>query len=620
VAKQPPTKSPGGDPRPAFLEYLTVFGAFFCLALIIYWPALPGPYIWDDSAMLRAGFGSGGFQAVWTGKLVDYLPVTSTVLWAGWHIWGNNPWGFRLLNLALHAGNAALIWSILKKLKCPGGWIAAAIFCVHPVCAGTVAWIAEIKNTLSLFFALLTVFFFVRGPSFNPVKPAAASRRGCTDKLLPGVSGSAHPPLTSWWTRDFVLAATTFLLALLSKISVVTLPLVLAALEYWRAERQKTEAGSDNRGIRQVTMAVMRTSPFLLLSLVLGLVNIWFQKHHAMAAAEASHAEPLLTRLLTGGYALWFYLWKTLLPLGLMPVYPRWDINPSSLLDWAPSVLWIAVLVACWRLSRLKNPKLRTSFRALFFGFGFFSVTAVPVLGALQISYFYISPVADHFLYMPMIGVITSGTYLLATWLADPKRAKLRTTIAIAVIAVLGCGTWQRADLFGHPERLWRDNLAKNPRAAMAWTNLGDVEAAAGRLEEASADYSQCLALDPGNLAVRAIFGALLVQMGRLDEAILQYTEVIRYLPGDPNAHNNLGVALARKGLHEQARTEFSAAVNLAPNFLEARKNLGAAYYRLGRYDEAIKELQQVLQSHPHYPLAEQILSDAQRKKMGDGK
>jgi Tfp pilus assembly protein PilF len=588
-------------------------GALFCLALIIFWPALGGPYIWDDNAMLRAGSGSGGLRAIWTGGLVDYLPITSTVLWAGWHIWGNSPPAFRLLNVTTHAANAALIWWILRKLKCRGAWIAAGIFCVHPVCTATVAWIAEIKNTLSLSFALLTLFFYV----------SHVQRRG-TNPQNPTPEAGWPGWLAAWVGRDYVLALLSFVLALLSKISVVMLPFILVALESWGRERVpsgnhgRTPAavGTGRDGpVRRAGIALMWISPFFLLSILLGLVNVWFQKHHAMAAAAASHPEPMITRLLSGGYALWFYLGKAFLPVNLMPIYSRWEINPKSWLDWVPGVLWVLLLGSCWGLSQLNGLRLRQLFRVAFWGLGFFSITLVPVLGLLQISYFYISPVADHFQYLPMVGIIAGVAIVLAELTGDARGGAVRVAVAGAVIALLSCASWRRADLFGHPERLWRDNLARNPQAAMAWTNLGDVVAAEGRLEEAYEAYSKSLALDPGNLAVRAIFGRLLVEMGRLDEAIAQYREIIRFLPSDANAHNNLGVTLARKKLFDQAIGEFKTALEFAPDFAEARKNLGGAYYSVGRYDAAIEELKRVLRINPSFPIAEQLLAEAERRK-----
>jgi tetratricopeptide (TPR) repeat protein len=258
---------------------------------------------------------------------------------------------------------------------------------------------------------------------------------------------------------------------------------------------------------------------------------------------------------------------------------------------------------------------LRQLFRVAFWGLGFFSITLVPVLGLLQISYFYISPVADHFQYLPMVGIIAGVAIVLAELTGDARGGAVRVAVAGAVIALLSCASWRRADLFGHPERLWRDNLARNPQAAMAWTNLGDVVAAEGRLEEAYEAYSKSLALDPGNLAVRAIFGRLLVEMGRLDEAIAQYREIIRFLPSDANAHNNLGVTLARKKLFDQAIGEFKTALEFAPDFAEARKNLGGAYYSVGRYDAAIEELKRVLRINPSFPIAEQLLAEAERRK-----
>jgi len=243
--------------------------------------------------------------------------------------------------VGLHAANAALIFGILRKLRFPGAWLAAALFCVHPVCSGTVAWIAEIKNTLSLFFALLTIWFLQRSAGGT----------------------SRQETRSRWGERDYSLALLSFLLALLSKISVAMLPFALAGLDYWlRRGKTRVESGQETTPKRTTSWitsetfrSLIRTAPFFVFSLVLGLISVWFQRHHAMTIVTESEYEPVTSRLLAGGYALWFYLWKAIVPLNLMPIYARWEINPSSVVDWIPGLLWLGLLWGCWQLSKVHS-------------------------------------------------------------------------------------------------------------------------------------------------------------------------------------------------------------------------------------------------------------------------
>jgi Flp pilus assembly protein TadD len=617
------------------------------MALIIYWPSLPGPFIWDDAEMLSSSVRSAnGWEAIWRGNEVDYFPLTSTMFWVEWRLWGDSPAGYRIMNLALHAASATLIFQILRKLKLPGAGIAAGIFCVHPVCVGTVAWIAELKNTLSLFFALLTVFFFLRsrlelatpnpqsdssisdgprraGKSGKPLKRLKLREGLSSTQLRQGVNkmggGYLRKILPQSALGYYCLALFCFLLALLSKISVVTLPFVLAAFVYRRrrVEPDRVFAGALD-GCRRAVTALLYVAPFFGLSLILGLINMWFQRHHAMAFAMASDIEPLITRLLGGGYSVWFYLWKALLPFNLMPIYPRWGINAASYLDWLPGLLWIAVLWVCWQLSKAR--RLGSSmpdpefFRLALFCLSVFWLTLLPVLGVVQIVYLTISRVADHLQYLSLIGIVAMVGIGLRRLFRSQSEVR-SALMAAPLVAALGVASFQRAQLFGDPERLWRDNIGKNPNAALAWANLAGMVAAKGNLDEALIDYRQSLKLEAGDMIVRENFGKTLILAGRYDEAIVEYRQLLGRKPDNARLHTNLGTALARKGLLDEAMREFKTALELNPNFPDAHKNLGAFFYVNGRYDEAIEQFEEVLRINPNFPGARQALLDAQRRK-----
>src|SRR5208283_5191433 len=150
-----------------------------------------------------------GLHDIWLGKnLTDYHPLTYSVFWLEWRCWGMNPAGYHAVNILLHAASVILLWLVLRKLRIPGSWLAALLFGVHPVCVASVAWIAELKNTLSMLFYLAALFCWLR--SEEPALAGAAARSG--EELNP---------------RWYALALLFFLLALLAKVSVVVLPVVL---------------------------------------------------------------------------------------------------------------------------------------------------------------------------------------------------------------------------------------------------------------------------------------------------------------------------------------------------------------------------------------------------------
>ena len=211
--------------------------ALMLITLVTYAPVWHAGFIWDDKELLvdnplvRA---SDGLYRFWfTTEALDYYPLTSSLCWLEWRLWGSSATGYHVVNVFLHAANAALLWIILRRLKVPGAWLAGLIFAIHPVTVATAAWVSEQKSTLSMLFYLLAILLYLR-----------FDEKG------------------SW--RSYGLALGAFLLALLSKTAVVMLPVVLLGCVWWQ---RRSVRGKD----------VIRSVPFFALSLILGLVTVWFQ-------------------------------------------------------------------------------------------------------------------------------------------------------------------------------------------------------------------------------------------------------------------------------------------------------------------------------------------------------
>ena len=267
------------------------------VTLLVYVPAMGGGFIWDDDKLLTenpAVKTIDGLYSIWFGSwAVDYIPLTLSSFWLEWHLWGGHAAGYHIVNILLHAGNAVLLWRVLRRLGVPGGWLAALLFAVHPVCAASVAWIAERKNTLSMFFFLLSLWGFLR----------------CDDL----VQAPAGPGKARRWL-GFSLAA--FFLALLAKSSVAVLPLVLLLLVWWRHGRI-TRRDLD------------RCIPFFVLAVLMALVAVAVQSRAVQSGVGVIH-DGLWVRLLGGSRAVWFYLGKIVAPAGLTMIYPRWEIDPGA--------------------------------------------------------------------------------------------------------------------------------------------------------------------------------------------------------------------------------------------------------------------------------------------------
>jgi tetratricopeptide (TPR) repeat protein len=487
-----------------------LWGSLFLLAFTFFafQPALHAGFIWDDDDMLFQNplvTNPGGFREIWfSTKFYDYFPLTLSSLWIEWRLWGNHAANYHFTNILLHAFSAVFFWRSFKYLKIPGAWIIALLFAVHPVNVESVAWITERKNTLSLFFYALSLLLFLRSETTQ------------NSKLK----------IQNYW---FSLAA--FLLALFSKTSVVMLPVVLLGCVWWKHGK-----------IRRADW--LRTLPFFTLSLVLGVITIWFQYNRAIST-DVVQDNNFWARLAGAGWAIWFYLGKIFAPLNLSFVYPRWNIDPHSLVSFLPTLAAVACLVLFWFYRK-------TWGRPFLFAFGYFVVTLFPVLGFFDIYFQKYSFVADHWQYQSLIGPLALFVAGLAFVLEKLPNARakspssisttqLQFTFAGAAIALcFGVLTFNQTKVYANSETLWRDTVQKNPDAWIAHNLLG----------------------------------AELAAQNKLDEAMEQYSIAIRLNPNHAEAHHNLGTALAIRGDFAGALEHLRAACKLNPNLLIAANTL----------------------------------------------
>src|ERR1035437_2224484 len=211
--------------------------ALLALTLVVYWPVKQAKFVWDDDKHFLenpAITAPDGLKPIWTSFVLPvYYPLTFTVFWLIYQLGGPNPLPYHAVTLALHAVNAVLLLFILRRLNVRGAWLVAALWAVHPVNVESVAWVTELKNTLSgaCFFASLLCFLHY------------------------------ERELKQKW---FAGALLCFAAALLSKSSTVMLPAVLLLFAWWQ------------RG-RVVRADVVRTLPFFALSLSASFVAVWAQ-------------------------------------------------------------------------------------------------------------------------------------------------------------------------------------------------------------------------------------------------------------------------------------------------------------------------------------------------------
>jgi Flp pilus assembly protein TadD len=497
--------------------------------LWIYWPALQGGWLWDDDVLVTDNSNLRslwGLWEIWFTPRTDYWPLTWTLLWMEWHLWGNEPLGYHLCSLALHICSGILIWRLFNRLGLRWGWLGGLLFVIHPLAVESVAWVSETKNTLSLPFFLLSIDAWLDAEE----KRSPDNRR----------------------------SVFYYLAAMLAKTSTVMLPLVLLLYCWWK------------RG--HVTwQELKRMVPYVAIAVTLGLITVYFQ-NNGQGDNPVELGGPV-TRLIGAGTAVFFYLGKFILPVNLLPIYPRWTLDSPSLLQILAVPAIAALLFGLWTQRGGWG-------RHALFGFGFFLLNLLPVLGLVKMKYMGISWVSDHFAYVPMIGLIgliVVGLGLLHERLSSfPHLVGVGTISIVTVIVLLLLESHSYASLFNNSEALWAYTVQHNPHAG-AYNNLGDA----------------------------------LMREGRLSEAIEQFEQALKIKPDYAEAHNNLGIALGRTGRMSEAIEQFEQALKIKPDYAHAHNNLGIAFERTGRMSEAIEQFEQALKIKPDDALAHNNLAEA---------
>ena len=423
----------------------------------IYTPVYHGEFLWDDHILVTDNWmvqsGSlGGLAAIWVEPDgPDYFPLTYTALWLEWQAFGDDPTGYHLVNIALHAISGLLLWRLLAELRLPGAWLAGLLFAVHPVCVESVAWISEIKNTLSLPFFLLACLWWVRQDE------AGSGRR------------------QAWWYGG---SLTAFVLALLAKPSMVGWPMLTLLYAWWKRQRISRQD-------------LLRMVPLLLVAVAMGLITIWYQRERAIAG-EVLPIGGLLARVATAGMAVVFYLAATVWPVGLMPVYPRWLKEQVTFWHLLPWVGLTFVVVLMWQNRHGWG-------RHAMLASGFFSLMVAPVLGFVPMSFMRVSWVSDHFLYLPMIGLVAGAVSGMIGWLqTKPSGIKGGGLCGLGLVAVLLAVVSQRdAAHWRSSEALWTYAVSMNEQAWQAHVWLGDEQLRRGHVDAASKRYARAVQIYP---------------------------------------------------------------------------------------------------------------------------
>ena len=650
-------------PEEELIENLFLGVLLFALAVLIFIPVFNAGFIWDDDQLLTANpqvHSPDGWWTLWVHPLTaDYFPLTSTTLWFEWHLWGMNAGAYHVTNVLLHATTVVLTWQMLKRLRIPGAWVAAAIFAVHPVCVESVAWISERKNTISQIFFLLSMIGYVKFEEKGRL-------------------------------RTYLWAVACFTLSLLAKTAVVMLPFILLLLAWWRyrllepmRKSYELEKNPVERGILIWTTAaagsafagglviaavmlgwmadgttstlmgwvaalvgaaagyfiggqlarirkwgsfagfeLIRMLPFFLVAFLLGVVTIYFQYGRAIGGEEIPLGN-LWQRVASACFAVGFYLYSAFWPFHIIEIYPQWHRAfwqlitqpkphmegpaPESLPYWIqviPGLIVGGVLVFCWMRRQ------QSWARAILVGLGCYILAMLPALGLLKMSYMRLTLVADHFQYISIVAVIAlvvaAGTrrMMKPVWLAV-------AALFFIVVTYMNWGQTQENHIY---ELIWILGTLVLAAATMVpgiwkyvWGGFMFAVlvcssiisfAQAGIYHGEESLWSATLEKNPNTWQGHNHLGAALYMRGDVKDAYPHFAAAVRLKPENPESHNNLGLALSMFGQTDEAIHQYETAVSIKDDSA-MDTNLGNAYDSVKRYDDAIRVYKHALELNP---------------------
>ncbi|MCG3137352.1 MAG: hypothetical protein HJJLKODD_01196 [Phycisphaerae bacterium] len=522
------------------------------MALVIYLPAIRGEYVWDDQYVYANPVvqQADGWRLIWFEPSCNlepqYYPLVQSSYWLEYRLWGDWPGGYHITNVLLHAISGVVAWRLLRRWRLPGAWWIAALFVAHPVQVESVAWILSRKTVMSGTFYLLA--------------------------------------LAGWWRwveqhcwRDYGLAAIFFLLALTSKTITASLPIVLWLICWWRQGRLD----------RRIILAML---PWLLAGVAYGLYTARIELGR-VGASGPEFQFTLAQRFAIAGKAWWFYVAQLLWPGELMVIYPRWSIDTTRWLTFVPLLLAILLpLTLWWRRCTLGRGPLVA---VLFYG-----GTLFPALGFFNIYFMRFSFVADHYVYLASLGLMILAVVMLFEF-GGLKWSRIVHGVLLLTVLLFSLLSWQRSRIFGDLDLFWRDVLAKNPSAWVAWRNYGVYlhEQAAG--EPAMYYLQQAVQLKPDDADTRYQLAKVFDDRGDLDQAQREYQTVLQIDPWYVDAWCNLGIIAVARNDAAAAAQFFNRALQMNPHHGRAHNNYSVLLAQLQQWDQAVDHYRQARQIEP---------------------
>ena len=567
-------------------KYFYMICLFLVIAtLAVYWQVLNNDFvIYDDdkyvteNTHVHKGVTFDSLTWAFTSSHAsNWHPLTWISHMIDYQLYGLNARGHHLTSLLFHVANTLLLFLILVRMT-GTLWqssFVAALFALHPLHVESVAWVAERKDVLSTFFMMLTVWAYILYVKKREIK-------------------------------GYLLVVLFFVLGLMSKPMLVTLPFILLLLDFWPLGRlcllrdtKNVATGQHTNERADIFRLVLEKAPFFALAVGSSIVTFIVQERGG--AMEIAKTYSIQTRIINAFVAYTEYIVDMIWPVKLALLYP----HPGNSLQ-----LWKGV-VAGFALVLITILVIRKARRIPYLAVGWlwYIVTLIPVIGIVQVGS---QAMADRYTYVTLIGL-----FIIIAWGANDLLSKWRhrkiwlSTLAAIILPVLIVLTWKQVQYWENGITLFKHTLRHTSNNYVIHNNLGIVLREQGRTEEAIKHYLQALRSNPDYALAHYNLSNAYAEQGKNKKVIEACKHAIRIKPDYADAHYNLGVAYGGSGKYKEAIEAFKQVIRIDPDYLQAHYNLGGVYAGLGKYRDAIEAFQQVIRIDPDYALVRNNLGIA---------
>lgn len=507
-----------------------------------------------DNKTVRAGLTWRGLRYALTSECAgNWHPLTMLSHMLDCQLYGVHPFGHHLTNIVLHAANAAVLFLVLHRMTgaCWRSAVVAALFALHPLHVQSVAHIAQRKDVLSTLFWFLTMGAYVWYCTRPSIKRYA------------------------WVTLLFVLG-------LLSKPMLVSLPIVLLFMDYWPLNRFSLKNSRAGQVVADLLPCLREKIPLFTLTVVMSVITFLVQRS---AEAVSTLAErPLLLRLANATVSYVAYMRMAVWPSGLAAHYPFPSDVPIGKAAASATVLLLLTLLS---LVRLRN---RPYFAV---GWFWYLITLIPVIGLVQVGS---QAMADRYTYVPLTGLFIAVAWGAAD--AAPHRPRIRmalTAFACGALIVFALCTWRQLQYWRNTETLWRRALAVTTNNAVAHSFLGSILRKQGHLEEGLAHAIAAVRIWPYPDEMVNV-GIALMLVGRTAEAEEHFKKALAKAPNHSSAYYNLGLLYLTQERFEEAEDAFA---KVRPQSGELHATLARAYLEAGHPEKAELHCRESLKLEP---------------------